>query len=251
MSSVYLINVGANTKDSAKARSPIFEDGSFIYVSFSTKSSQGPPGYPPKCLPFLRGVDLFNTHPDPDWVNLTYGDNCSNFRAAALKRVEKGDVLLFWGLLWQNSGTDWSGFTEKRGWYLIGTLRVEEIAEPGQALQQVSQANRNRAGKNAHFVRNSGVLPSTDRVFIGSPLYSNCFARAVDLEVISSEGLMYRAFPSAKGYLLALNGKPHWRSSLRPCRKIWDLSDSIARARAMIVRDAVRYQNGIDFLADI
>jgi hypothetical protein len=45
MTAVYLINVGANTKDSRRARSPVFGDGSFIYVSFTTDEPQAPPGY--------------------------------------------------------------------------------------------------------------------------------------------------------------------------------------------------------------
>jgi hypothetical protein len=249
MTSVYLVNVGANTKDIRRARSPVFGDGSFIYASFTTPESQGPPGYAARCLPFLRGVARLNTHADPDWPNLTYGDKCSHFRAAALNSVRKGDILLFWGLLWQNCGTDWSGFTEERGWYLFGTLRVEEIAEPGQSLRQVSQQNRGRAAQNAHFVRGAGVLPPGERVFLGVPDRSSCFSRAVDLEVHMAEGLLYRAFTSANGCLLSIDGRPRWRSSLRACRRIWDLDDRGDRARALLVRDAVRDRTGFDFLA--
>jgi hypothetical protein len=53
---------------------------------------------------FIRNMHGRSTHCDPDWGNLTYGDKCSNRRAAALRRVEAGDILLFWGMLWRNDG---------------------------------------------------------------------------------------------------------------------------------------------------
>jgi len=44
MSLVYIINVGANTSHTGKARSPIFGDGSWVYVSFPTRHPYRP-GY--------------------------------------------------------------------------------------------------------------------------------------------------------------------------------------------------------------
>jgi len=250
MSCVYLVNIGANTSHSTEARSPIFADGSWVYVSFPTKHPH-PRGYSADALPFIRGVSAENTHADPAWEDLTYGDKCSNPRAGALKRVNTGDILLFWGLLWSNSGRDWSAFSGARGWYLLGALRVEEIATPGQRLSQVSEHNRLRAGRNAHFAHAIGVLPENEWVFLGAPRYSKRFSRAVDLEVTSPSGLMYRAFTSSKGELLAYGGRPSWRSSLRSCRKIWDLSDPAARAVAEVVRKAIRTSTGFDFLEDL
>jgi hypothetical protein len=251
MTAVFLINVGANTSDSGKARSPVFRGGSFVYVPFTTKTSQGPPGYSAEALPFVRNVGQLNTHADPDWTNLTYGDKCSNFRAAALMTVADGDILLFWGLLWKNRGTNWSGFTGQRGWYLMGALRVEEIAEPGQSLQHVSGQNRNRASQNAHFRRSTGRLPQDERVFLGAAPYSAKFAQAVDLQVHDHAGLMYQAFTSAAGNLLQRDTPPHWGSSLRSCRRMWDLAIPTERTRATLVRDAIRDRTGFDLLAHV
>jgi hypothetical protein len=178
-----------------------------------------------------------------------YGDKCSNPRAGALKKVKNGDVLLFWGLLWKNSGSDWSAFSGESGWYLLGALRVEEIATPGQRLDQVSKHNRPRAGRNSHFAR--GVLKKDNWVFLGAFRYSTRFSRPVDLAVTSPSGLMYSAFTSAAGELLASSGRPSWRSSLRSCRKIWDLRDPAARARAELVREAIRTSTGFDLLEDV
>jgi len=250
MSLVYIINVGANTSHTGKARSPIFGDGSWVYVSFPTRHPYRP-GYSLDARPFIRGVSAENTHADPSWEDLSYGDNCSNPRALALKKVRNGDILLFWGLLWRNGGKEWSAFTGERGWYLLGALRVEEIAVPGQAVQQVTEPNRSRAGRNAHFVHGAGILPKHDWVWLGTPRYSRKFSRAVDLAVASPSGLMYTAFTSSKGVLLTRDAKPSWRSSLRTCRKVCDLNDPADRARAEIVRKEILTQSNFDLLEDL
>jgi hypothetical protein len=251
VSSVYLVNIGANTRHRARARSPIFQDGSWVYVSFPTPNPHPPPVYSVDALPFLQGVSAEYTQADPCWEDLTYGDDCSNPRAAALKKVTKGDILLFWGLLWMNSGRDWSGFSGERGWYLFGAFRVEEIAVPGQSVDQVSEHNRLRAGRNAHFVKGTGLLLPNERVLLGASQYSNRFSRAVDLEVTIPSCLIYRAFTSSKGALLTPEGNPSWISSLRSCRRMWDLRNPVARARADILREAIFTRNGFDFLEDV
>ena len=251
VSSIYLVNIGANTGHGAKARSPLLKDGSFIYVPFPTTSPKPGSGYPPDSLPFVRGVGRRCTHADPDWVGLSYGDRCSNPRAAALKGVAVNDILLFWGLLWRNTGIDWTGFTGERGWYLLGALCVEEIAEPGQILQRVSRKNRARASRNAHFLSGHGVVPRDERVFLGATGYSKQFSRPVDLEVTKPSGLVYRAFTSSHGSLLSYGVSPSWRSSLRSCRRIWDLRDHADCTRVQLVRDAILQSEGFDLLKDI
>lgn len=251
MSSIYLVNIGANTSHSGKARSPIFEDGSFIYVPFPTKRPKRGPGYPADALPFLRDIGRRCTHADPDWEGLSYGDRCSNPRGASLRRVAIGDILLFWGLLWRNVGRDWAGFTGDRGWYLLGALRVEEIAEAGQSLDLVSPRNRSRASRNAHFLSGHGVVPEEERVFLGAARYSKRFSRPIDLAVTKPSGIMYRAFTSSGGSLLSYGTTPSWRSSLRSCRRIWDLRDRADRNRAELVRDAILGSDGFDLLRDM
>jgi len=127
-------------------------------------------------------------------------------------------------------------------------LRVQEIAGPGQSVQQVSQPNRERARCNAHFIENCERLPANHVVFLGEKKISARFERAVDLEVSSPEGLLYWAFTTAKGDLLRRDGIPAWKSSLRSCRKMWDLDDPIARNRAQIVADVIKAQAGFDLL---
>ncbi len=135
MSKVYLINVGANSSDSSRARSPIFEDDRFIYVAFSFKRRgvDGHLEYPKPTRPFIRNMQGRGTHRDPDWSNLTYGDQCSNRRAAALRRVEVGDILLFWGLLWRNDGKTWQSFDGQR--VFIGNKRRSKLFRRAVDLQ--------------------------------------------------------------------------------------------------------------------
>jgi hypothetical protein len=248
MSKVYLINVGANSSDSSRARSPIFEDDRFIYVPFSFKRRGGDGyfEYPKPARPFIRNMQGRSTHCDPDWSNLTYGDQCSNRRAAALRRVGVGDILLFWGLLWRNNGKTWKSFTGHRGWYLIGALRVSEILEEGQTAKDAKRANRKRAAKNAHLV--DGVIGDGQRVFIGSKRRSKLFRRAVDLQTTQGSGLLFRTIRAASGKHLSLHGKTPWNSSTRSCRVIWDLDLPDHRVRARIARKAILHRTGYDLL---
>lgn len=251
MANIYLVNVGANTSHSNSARSPRFPDGSFVYVPFP---DYGGRPYNHLTQPFVQAHA--NAHDDPDWVHLTYGDGLYYNgrvvpRAAALANVRVGDILLFWALLWDNNGNDWAGFGDRRGWYLIGALRVSEIAEIGQGIQQVSNDNRERARHNIHF--STGQLPPGDRVFIGDCQYSALFTTAVDLQVNQyPNGLLYRAFRSADGRCLHQNVSPRWWSSLRSCRMMFSLENLEHRCRAELIRDMIREQNhGFDLLADL
>lgn len=250
MAAVYLVNVGSNMSHRNQARSPIFDGGSWVFVSYPLSDAESSQGYSCNALPFVRIRDNspLYTHADPCWNGLSYGDNCANPRALSLKRVSKGDILLFWGLLWLNNGRCWQDFTGEHGWYLLGALRVEEIAVPGQSLHQISEINRPRAEKNAHFINGRGRLQQDNYVFLGDTGLSSVFMPAVDLEVRKPSGLIYKAFSSANGALLAWKGNPSWMSSLRTCRKIWDLNDQAARSRAEIVSKTILEQTGFDLL---
>jgi hypothetical protein len=248
MTSIYLINIGANTTHQAKARSPIFDDGSWVYVSFPTAADQPSQEYSAQARPYLRNPSIERTHADPCWDAMTYGDNCANPRAGALRTVQPGDTLLFWGLLWRHRGQDWAGFTGEQGWYLFGAMRVEAMVHADQPLDSLSDANRLRASSNAHVKEGGGRLPADHVVFLGDGAGSARFTPAVDLEVRNPSGLLYRAFTDATGALLAPDRGPSWKSSLRSCRKLWDLEDAAARSRAQIVADAVKKQTGFDLL---
>jgi hypothetical protein len=249
MRKIFLVNVGANVKDQSRAKSPIFSDDSFVFVSFPLLEGEGFRPYPPAARPFTRNVGIYETHADPDWDNLTYGDYVANGRAAALKGAMEDDVLLFWALLWRNRGSGWKDFTgeKDKGWYLIGALRIDEILREGQRPKDAKPSNVERAKKNAHF--DQGVLDKHNLVFIGSKSYSCLFPKAVGF--IGCSDLMFRTVRTANGEILKPNGGVHWSSSLRSCRAVWDLNDSQQRSRAEIVRNEILQKTGFDLLRNI
>ena len=250
MTTVYLVNVGANASHAPAARSPVFADGRFIYVSFPTLSKERTQSYPEESRPFVRQPDRWRTHADPDWLNLTYGDYCANPRAGALKRAEPGDILLFWGMLWTNRdrSSGWSGFSGQREWYLLGALRIAEILCGGQHVGNLSSTVRARALNNAHLAGHM-TLAEDHYVFIGNPERSRQLRYAVALNTSEKEGLIYRAFTSADRLPLKRNGTPAWKSSLRSCRPMWDLNNAEDRARAHVVAREILARNDFDLLA--
>ncbi|HEV7744812.1 MAG TPA: hypothetical protein VGO56_07435 [Pyrinomonadaceae bacterium] len=234
MSKIYLVNVGANLKDKAKARSPLFANGDFVFVPFPYAGAHTRP-YPAKCEPFIRTT--LETHDDPDWPNLTYGDDCANPRATALKQVVKGDILLFWARLWANAGNQWRHFTGQSGWYMIGALHVSQILGGGE------HPPNTRAARNIHF--KDGPLPPTHRVFIGSRHVSGLFPKAVDLQIDQPpNGLAYQTIATAGGSPLPSTNLFKVFGSLRSCRCIWDLSVPSELQQATIVRNEVQRQTG-------
>jgi hypothetical protein len=246
---VYVVNVGANSGHASVARSPVFDDGGFVFVSFPTKRAERTQAYAGSARSYVRNVERHRTHADPDWVRLTYGDYCDNPRAGALKRASQGDILLFWGLLWTNIGSDWAGFTGERDWYLFGALRIAEVLRGGEPVTRLSESARVRAALNAHL-EGDEQLREGHQVFVGDLEHSMLFRRAVALDVSNPNGLLYRAFTAASGESLSLHGRPAWQSSLRACRPMWDLGQAKERSRAEIVADAISASNDFDLLRE-
>jgi hypothetical protein len=228
----------------------------FVYVSFYCKanSDTARTEYPASCQSFLNPRHLGDTkrfaHVDPDWDNLTYGDCCDEPRGATLKNSRVNDIFLFWGALYHNSGAVWATFTGEKGWYLFGSLRIKYILSAKNSISMVEPDDRERALKNIHF-RGKTHLPSNDYVFVGNPLSSCAFTRAVDLRVNDDNGLVYKVFTAADGSPLTRNGRPRWFSSLRSCRIVFDLSKPDDRRRAEILRQAVKKENDFDILKSI
>ena len=272
MCSIYVINIGANTNHRSQARSPIVNCNSFVFVSFCTERGEdNPTAYPKKMLPFINPhKQNLRTHNDPDWKNMTYGDICTG-RGAALKHVNSNDILLFWGLLYHNEcpdrrscndkkGACWESFSllldENKGWYLLGAMRVEQVVEGGEKLEELSPELRCRVNRNAHCC--NGKVPTNRRVFLGDEQHSRLFDKAVALWVPRSNSqdewessLMYKKLRSADGQCLSLNCSPRWSSSLRACRKMWDLDKPKERKLAERVRDAIqKYNKDFDLLKD-
>jgi hypothetical protein len=250
MSSIYLINVGANVAHQAKARSPIFPDGRFEYVSFPDEDRST--RYPSSVRRFVReGVST--THLDPDWTNLTYGDFCKNRRARALANVEPGDILLFWGLLWRLPNlrsTVWA--TQDRGWYLMGAMRVKRVLSSGQSIKLLPPNDRERLRHNDHIEHDCVEGREHVRVFLAGRKYSRKFEHAVDLQIYEVRSLLTAVVTTADGKTIRWYERPRWNSVTRACRAILCLSDTTHTKRAHILRDAIRARNpDYDLLADL
>jgi Nucleotide modification associated domain 3 len=249
---IFLINVGANTAHSSKARSPLFPNGEFMFIPFPDPYCSD--FYTRNAWPFVCDPESLTTHADPDWRNLTYGDNCHNRRAKALLGVERGHILLFWGLFWKvaRNGRIFDVQLTKRRWCLIGGLTVAYVvkAERGRdvVLSDFIKDNEalRRATKNVHVL--NGKLPRItserhDVLFVGDPARSARFDRAVDLEIYHDSGLLQETILSKNLRQLRWDRSPRWNSSLRPCRSVLDLSRQADCRRAKLLGSAIRASN--------
>ena len=238
MAKIYLINVGANIGHKRRARSPIFSDGTWIYVSFPRENkNESGQSYSPETLPFVRVSSGIKTHLDPDWKRLTYGDCCDNPRAGALKCVSPGDILLFWALLWRPTTDDASIFkSHDKRWYLIGALRVKRILANGE--KATGRARRNAHVKDGQVETRKGV-----RVFVGIRRYSCRFTKAVDLEVGDNKGLMRQIVKTKDGGQIQWERAPRWNSVTRSCRAILDLDKRDDRRKAKDLEKRIRKMN--------
>ena len=256
MSKIFLINIGANTGHASVARGPIFEDATWAYLPFPHRNIKEGKSYPENARNFIRNIGLNETHSDPDWKNLTYGDLVQNRRAAALNGAHEGDVLLFWGLLWRNLTHDWSGWTGERAWYLFGAITIEEILDAGQKPSDVKILNnRVRAAENVHACK--GKVGDGQKVFIGCKKRSQRFEKAVDLGIYKNSGLLFQAIRTAAGENISWTSKPKWNSVTRPVREIFDSSvpnsgkQADSRRRVELLRKAILAENGFDLMEGI
>src|ERR1700741_5161766 len=124
---IYFINVGANTAHTSKARAPLFPNDNFEFVPFPDEDCIAP--YERALWAFVCDPVNLRTHPDPDWRNKTYGDNCRNRRAKALLSVIPGDILLFWGLFWKvgHGSAVFDVRQDQKRWCIFGALTVTHI----------------------------------------------------------------------------------------------------------------------------
>ena len=197
----YLINVGANA--SHRFAGPVFPDGSFEFLPIPEDRD----------LPVQHGVryhdlrsfydhdqDLLRyipqrlwdrtAHSDPEWDTFTYGDNCATSpRAAALKRVEPGDRLLF---LVRLQSWDRDGPADAYGFYLVGYIHVDRILR--DVVARPDDAAMDRFGRNSHVRRGLSGPGLWDGfcVFAGSS-QSRRLSRAARLDRSLADRVLTRA----------------------------------------------------------
>src|SRR6266404_2540865 len=168
----FLANVGANS--SHAARSPVFEDDSFLLVPIPERDEWSPP--------MLRVGDVAGLaahapsawgskaiHLDPDFSapTPTYGDNCRRAgRAFSLRRGAAGDLIVFLARLHPANAPP--------SFHLVGCLSIEDAliditADPGPGWWD----------SNAH-VRRARATGRWDSfwVFKGAAQKTRAFAKA-------------------------------------------------------------------------
>jgi len=251
MPKIYLVNVGANRSHENKARSPIFSDGTWIYVPFPHKSTHHSHPFPEATLPYIRVANGVGCHADPDWDGLTYVDSCSEPRAKSLSKVHGGDILLFWSLLWKTDRSRSVFDSHERGWYIIGVLRVESVLKQGDRVSTLLPDIQRRAIRNPHVIEGKIKDKDGERVFIGSSdlRHSRRFANAVDWQVYIDGGLMHRVVRAADGSQIRWHESPQWNSVTRSCRAILDLANQRDHELATFLAERIEQSNsGFDLI---
>jgi len=246
MSKVFLINIGANTSDESKLKSSYCLDAKTCKIApfiVAGKSKAKSVDFPESLLENLNkkiaSSDL-KVHLDPDWNNFTYGDNCRNGRAAALREVQVNDILLFWGLLWDRKNDQWTG---GKRWCLFGSLKIEEIVFSDKVA---SEKNYQRVFKNLHFEKNENLSEADakeERIFVGHQNKSKLYKHPVPFYLPNQlNTLFYETIKTADGNLISRD-KKSWSSPIRACRTMWNLDIEEDRIKAEKVRDEIKRHN--------
>jgi hypothetical protein len=121
----FLANVGVNAAHAA--RSPLFEDGSFVLLPIPERVAWREPmlrlrDVPPTQMHAPRSWADRAVHLDPDLTpaNPTYGDNCRRAgRAFSLRRARSGDLVVFLARLHASSP----------GFHIVGCLEIVDAME--------------------------------------------------------------------------------------------------------------------------
>jgi hypothetical protein len=171
---VAIINIGANTKSQSKYGliSPLFEDGSFVYVPVEERGYDAAPNCPKlptygelfsnnqKVLRLIpKSSCNLRAHDDPEFEGFTYGDYPNRIvpvkgvpkaigRAGNLKRLKEGDLLFFLARL---SKVGQSMALTEAGFYLIGFFEISVIRKDVKAKPTESELQI--FGNNAHIRR--------------------------------------------------------------------------------------------------
>ena len=201
---IFLANVGANA--SHRFAGPVFEDGAFEFLPIPEQPDlQGPHAVRYRDLVAFNASDrglreyvperLWDraAHADPEFETFTYGDNCEwSPRAAGLRSIQRGDVLLFLARL---ERWDRGGRTGTFGFYLVGFLEIDAVLRNVRA--RPSESEMARFGGNAHVRRGLSDDSLWDGFWLfGGSARSRRFERAVpvDREIATA------TFTSASGW---------------------------------------------------
>lgn len=226
---VAMINVGANVSHGA-LRSPLFSDRTFEFVPIPEGYLDGLPRYSSfksQCgLPaedFIPRSHLEQAmHNDPEFETFTYGDSPeANSRAANLRKLSRGDSLLFLARLVEwNLDKGWG----QGGFYLVGELVLDRVVKKSDLATDPKLAEQ--VNRNAHVMRwqlNPYLEPHNFWVFVGSDRSSR-FVHAVPFD----GELMIQVLRAADGSPIKkrkeVSDIRFVGSNTRACRMIGDMN---------------------------
>ncbi len=183
-----MLRVGIDT-GSGGAHGPLFEDGSFEFIPIPDSSGVEPRTYgstvgrkgrkladylPERLQDKMRDRSI---HADPEFDTFTYGDPTAP--KAGLRRLEEGDVLVFY------CGLKGWGFESEPALYLIGYF---EVLAAGRAEEFSPAEIEGLFGENFH-VRHRGVLErQKDRlVLVKGTAESRLLDKAVPMSALGQD----------------------------------------------------------------
>jgi hypothetical protein len=191
MMKVALLRIGIDT-GSGGIHGPLFRDGSFDYVPIP--DGFGGLGVDERTygnttslkerklveyFPASRRVEMGNRpiHFDPEFATFTYGDPTPP--KAGLRRLEKGDMLIFYCGL---KGWD---FDSEPALYLMGYFEVSAVGKPNDFGEQETR----RLFANNFHVRHEGVLQRqrAELVLIKGSDRSRLLKKAVCISVMGRD----------------------------------------------------------------
>lgn len=167
---LFIINVGVNASH-GNLKSPIFEDGSFIFIPIPERKINQNLELPryrdilPEALPYIpKSYHDVKIHNDPEFTTFTYGDYPTKHpRAALLKLIKPRDFLFFLARLvcWSTSENN---FTNKAGFYIIGYFHIDYVIS--EVTIELANEVLISASNNAHVKRGKCNKDKFDKFWI-------------------------------------------------------------------------------------
>jgi len=179
-------------------------------------------------------------HFDPEFITVTYGDNCERAaRAYALKHVAPGDLIFF--LAWLKSHHE-PDPAKQIGFYLVGFIEVEDILSNVRVKPSSEQLQR--FGSNAHVRKGLNSDTNWDGFWVfGGSERSVRFNRAVPVtrslcdSIFRTAGGLPWEWPDHRTELQVIG------SYTRTCRAVLDEANKEQHLRINVLNAIVNEYN--------
>lgn len=154
-----LIRVGADSdlKNNLGQQSPLFPDGRYEYIPVGDYEDGGCYNYQD-----MKGISenplsnyIINSkkrvnlaHYDPDFIHMTYGEENINPKVGAIRKLTKGDILVFWA-----GFNPWNDDYDQSRTYagIFGWLVIDHIFDWDNEDDKAKESEYNNGIINAHY----------------------------------------------------------------------------------------------------